>query len=89
MLLRTITIIKKRLNPKLEMLGVLLTMFDKRNRLSFQVAEEVERHFPDLLLKTRIPRNKNGMDLAAVLTRLDASVDRVALADPAMPVCGK
>ena len=32
-------------------------MFDKRNRLSFQVAEEVERHFPDLLLKTRIPRN--------------------------------
>ncbi len=40
LLLKTITIIRKRLNPDLEVLGVLLTMFDKRNNLSFRVMEE-------------------------------------------------
>ena len=44
LLLKTITIIKKRVNPSLEILGVLLTMFDKRNNLSFRVMEEARRH---------------------------------------------
>jgi chromosome partitioning protein len=57
MLLRTITIIKKKLNPNLEMLGVLLTMFDKRNNLSFRVMDEVKSYFNDSVFKTVIPRN--------------------------------
>lgn len=57
MLLRTITIIKKRLNQKLETLGVLLTMFDKRNNLSFRVQEEVNSYFSGSVFKTVIPRN--------------------------------
>ncbi|MCX5811901.1 MAG: AAA family ATPase [Proteobacteria bacterium] len=57
MLLRTITVIKRRLNPKLETLGVLLTMFDKRNNLSFRVMDEVKGYFNDSVFKTIIPRN--------------------------------
>ena len=45
LLLKTITIIKKRLNPDLEVLGMLLTMFDKRNNLSFRVMEEANKCF--------------------------------------------
>ena len=57
LLLRSITIIKKRLNPKLDTLGVLLTMFDNRTNLSFRVMEEVKEYFEDTLFKTVIPRN--------------------------------
>lgn len=56
-LLHTIDLTQNSYNPDLEILGLVLTMFDKRNRLSFSVAEEVERHFPEVLLDTRIPRN--------------------------------
>ncbi len=56
-LMHTIGLTQGSYNPDLAILGLVLTMFDKRNRLSFQVAEEVQRHFPDLLLQTRIPRN--------------------------------
>lgn len=57
MLLRTITIIKKRLNQRLETLGVLLTMFDRRTSLSFRVQEEVNNYFSGSVFKTVIPRN--------------------------------
>jgi chromosome partitioning protein len=57
LLLKSITIIKKRLNPGLEVLGVLLTMFDKRNNLSFRVMEEARRHLGNKVFKTVIPRN--------------------------------
>ncbi|MCX5799571.1 MAG: AAA family ATPase [Proteobacteria bacterium] len=57
LLLRTINIIKKKLNPKLEVLGILLTMFDKRNNLSFRVWEEVNKCFNNGVFKTVIPRN--------------------------------
>jgi chromosome partitioning protein len=53
----TIQLIRERLNPKLELAGVLLTMFDSRNSLSHQVAEEVRGHFPGRVYKTVIPRN--------------------------------
>jgi chromosome partitioning protein len=45
------------LNPALEILGILLTMFDKRNNLSFMVEQEVREHFKELVFNTHIPRN--------------------------------
>jgi len=56
-LLKIIRLIKQSLNPKLEIEGILLTMFDGRNNLSHQVANEVRKHFKDKVLRTIIPRN--------------------------------
>lgn len=56
-LLNTIKIIKSKLNPKLEIEGFLLTMFDQRLKLSRQIYEEVKRHFQELVFKTVIQRN--------------------------------
>jgi len=56
-LLNTIRLIKARLNPPLSMAGILLTMFDTRNRLSHLVADDVRRHFGDKVFKTIIHRN--------------------------------
>ncbi|MBM4339620.1 MAG: ParA family protein [Deltaproteobacteria bacterium] len=56
-LLKTIRLIKQSLNPRLEIEGILLTMFDVRNNLSHQVADEVKSHFKDKVFKTIIPRN--------------------------------
>ena len=56
-LLKTIELIKKRLNPQIVVEGILLTMFDRRNKLSLQVEEEVRTHFPDLVFESFIPRN--------------------------------
>ncbi|MGQ9777059.1 MAG: ParA family protein [Thermodesulfobacteriota bacterium] len=56
-LLKTIHRIKQVFNPKLEIEGILLTMFDGRNNLSHQVAQEVRTHFKDKVFQTVIPRN--------------------------------
>ena len=56
-LLKTIKRVKSSLNPGLQIVGILLTMFDKRTNLSYQVAEDAERHFKNLVFKTTIPRN--------------------------------
>ena len=56
-LLNTIKIVKKRLNPKLEIEGFLLTMYDSRLRLANQIYDEVKRHFQELVFKTVIQRN--------------------------------
>lgn len=56
-LMKTHALVKDRLNPKLEILGILLTMFDKRNKLSFMVEREVRDHFGELVFSTTIPRN--------------------------------
>ncbi|MEN8247528.1 MAG: AAA family ATPase [Bacteroidota bacterium] len=56
-LLNTIKIIQTRLNPELEIEGILLTMYDVRLRLSNQVVEEVRQHFQDIVFDTIIPRN--------------------------------
>lgn len=56
-LLMTYELVKKRLNDRLEVFGVALTMYDIRNRLSRQVKNEVRKAFPDKLLETIIPRN--------------------------------
>ena len=56
-LMATMRAVKRRLNPRLEIFGVLLTMFDGRTNFSMQVAEEVRRHFPAKVFATVIPRN--------------------------------
>ena len=56
-LLATVRLVKRGLNPALNLEGVLLTMFDSRTNLSLQVAEEVKRHFPGQVYATVIPRN--------------------------------
>ncbi|HDI52020.1 ParA family protein [candidate division KSB1 bacterium] len=56
-LLNTIRLVQKHLNPKLEIEGVLLTMYDSRLNLSHQVADEVKKYFEDKVFKTVINRN--------------------------------
>ncbi len=56
-LLNTIKIIKSKLNPKLEIEGFLLTMYDSRLRLANQIYDEVKRHFQELVFNTVIQRN--------------------------------
>jgi len=56
-LIKTIERIKINLNPNLEIRGILLTMFDKRNKLSTQVDDEARKYFKEKVYKTVIPRN--------------------------------
>ena len=56
-LMKTIDRVKVKLNPKLEIRGVLLTMFDRRNKLSIQVDTEARKFFNEKVYKTVIPRN--------------------------------
>ena len=56
-LLKTIELVKANLNPALEIQGIVLTMFDKRNNLSDQVAADVRQHMGEKVYKTIIPRN--------------------------------
>ena len=56
-LLRTIELVRQSLNPALEIQGIVLTMFDKRNRLSDQVAADVRKHMGEKVYNTVIPRN--------------------------------
>ena len=55
--MRTIELVQKSLNSSLEIEGILLTMFDGRNNLSHQVAEEIKRHFKEKVFNSIIPRN--------------------------------
>lgn len=56
-LMSTLRMVKKRLNPRLEIFGVALTMFDGRTNFSTQVAQEVRKHFPGKVFTAVIPRN--------------------------------
>ncbi len=56
-LMTTLRLIKKRINPRLDIFGVALTMFDGRTNFSTQVAQEVRHHFPGKVYATVIPRN--------------------------------
>ena len=56
-LINTISLVKKNLNPLLEIEGVVLTMFDARTNLSIQVVEDVKKHFRDKVYRSIIPRN--------------------------------
>jgi chromosome partitioning protein len=56
-LLGTIDMIRDNLNPRLTVSTILLTMFDQRTNLAQQVAEDVQQHFPDTVLRTLVPRS--------------------------------
>ena len=56
-LMGTLRSVKRKLNPRLEIFGVVLTMFDGRTNFSTQVAQEVRRHFPGKVLAAVVPRN--------------------------------
>ncbi len=56
-LMRTVDLVKTSLNPKLEIQGIVLTMYDRRNSLSGQVAQDVRSHFGDKVYEAVIPRN--------------------------------
>jgi len=56
-LMRTIKRVKRALNPGLEIQGIVLTMYDRRNNLCEQVAQDVREHMPDVVYDTIIPRN--------------------------------
>lgn len=56
-LITTIDLVKRRLNPALDIVGVLMTMFDARTRLSSHVVEEVRRYFPQRIFDTIVPRS--------------------------------
>lgn len=55
-LVKTVNTVKKRLHPELELLGILLTMYDGRTNLAVQVSEEVKKYFGKKVFKTFIPR---------------------------------
>ncbi len=56
-LLKTVDIVRRRINPKIHVAKVLLTMYDSRNRLTFQVTQEVKDYFGDKVSRIVIPRN--------------------------------
>ncbi len=56
-LITTINLVKERLNPELDLEGIVFTMYDGRTVLSQQVVENVRQHFPDKIYETKIPRN--------------------------------
>ncbi len=56
-LLESMAMVKKAMNPRLKLLGVLATMYDKRTSLSMEVLEEVRKYFKDKVFNTMIPRN--------------------------------
>ena len=56
-ILETVSLVHKKLNPRLFVEGIVITMFDSRNRLSHQVLEEIREHFPDKIFSTLIRRN--------------------------------
>jgi chromosome partitioning protein len=56
-ILETVSLVQKGLNPALSLEGIVITMFDSRNRISHQVVEEIRSHFPERLFMTIIRRN--------------------------------
>lgn len=56
-LVNIVQMVQQNLNPELNISGILLTMYDRRNRLTEQVENEVRTHFGDIVFKTTIPRN--------------------------------
>ena len=56
-LMSTLRMVKRKINPKLDIFAVALTMYDSRTNFSSQVAQEVRRHFPGKVFTTAIPRN--------------------------------
>ena len=64
-LLKTIQILKKKFNPDIRIDGILLTMFENREKTSRQIAEEARNYFKDMVLETVIPRNVHLREAAS------------------------
>jgi chromosome partitioning protein len=81
-LLRTLTQVQEHLNPEIRLGAIVLTMYDARTRLAQGVADEVRAHFPDLVLRTTIPRSVRVSEAPShgqtVVTYDPASVGSVA-----------
>jgi chromosome partitioning protein len=92
-LTRVIDLVRAHLNPTLSIHGVVVTMFDGRTNLARQVVDEVERHFPNLVFATRIPRNirvSEAPSFGAPVTEFDArSAGAVAYAALAQEVLAR
>ena len=87
-LMSTLRMVKRKLNPRLEIFGVALTMFDGRTNFSTQVAQEVRKHFPGKVFGTVIPRNirlaeapSHGLPVTAYDRSSRGSVAYRAMAD--------
>ena len=87
-LMSTIDLVQKHLNPKLDIEGVVLTMYDARTNLSKQVIDEVKKYFKNRVYKTIIPRNVKlseapsyGMPIALYDKRSDGAKAYVSLAN--------
>jgi len=94
-LLRTLSLVRERLNPELGMEGILLTMYDSRNNLSRQVREEVKKHFKDKVFDTVIPRNvrlgeapSHGLPVISYDIHCAGSRAYMALADEILSIHG-
>jgi chromosome partitioning protein len=77
-ILETMNLVQKALNPALHLEGIIITMFDSRNRLSHQVLEEIRSHFPDKLFNAIVRRNVR-------LSESPSYGKPICLYDPASP----
>lgn len=68
-ILQTVEMVKKRLNPDLELEGVVFTMYDARTNLSLEVVENVKKHLNETIYKTIIPRNVRLAEVRATECR--------------------
>ena len=87
-LLETVDVVRNQLNPKLSLMGIILTMVDQRNNLSRQVEAEVRGHFADQVFQTLIPRNvrlseapRHGMPILLYDAQSKGAVAYLQLAD--------
>ncbi|NQZ97071.1 MAG: ParA family protein [Myxococcales bacterium] len=87
-LLETVDVVRNQLNPKLSLMGIILTMVDQRNNLSRQVEAEVRGHFADQVFRTLIPRNvrlseapSHGMPILLYDAQSKGAVAYLQLAD--------
>ena len=83
-LMRTIDLVRGSLNPKLEIQGIVLTMYDRRNSLSDQVANDVRAHFGETVYQTVIPRNVR-VSRGAVVRQAGAGLRSEVRGQPGLP----
>lgn len=95
-LLATIRKVKSVLNPKLDLAGIILTMFDSRNRLSHEISADIEKHFPKLVFQNVIPRSvrisespSHGMSVIEYEPRSPGAEAYRALARELLERCGR
>ena len=93
-LIATVRKIRKAINPKLDILGIVRTMYNPQSRLSLEVGEQLEKHFSRLVFNTIIPRNvrlaeapSHGMPALAYDPKAKGSIAYLELADEVIARC--